>query len=84
MLRDVLGPSTSDLERALLRRGVRARARGEVRCADCARHPLIGETIHRYGDATVCALCRPRRRREPDATGLVHHAEHGVTVRRAA
>jgi hypothetical protein len=32
--------------------------------------------------STVCALCTPLRRTEPDAVELVRHFERGHTVRR--
>ncbi len=75
--------TSADLERQLLREGVAQLAVGRSACADCGRTPLIGEHVHRYEDgATVCELCRPRRRRPPEHSELVRHAEHGGTVRR--
>ena len=76
----------ADLERRLLSKGVARLADGRDACADCGRTPLIGEHVHRYGDAAVCELCRPLRRRAPERTELVRHSEHGQTVklRRAA
>jgi hypothetical protein len=39
--------------------------------------------MYRFGRAsTVCALCTPLRRAEPDAVELVRHFERGHTVRR--
>lgn len=71
----------ADLERRLLHKGVTARASGTACCADCGRHPLVGERMHRYGQAEVCELCRARRGAAPAETRLVHHVEHGVSVR---
>ncbi len=82
MLRPLLGLAEPDLERALLRKGVTARAAGGVQCVDCGRHPLIGETVHRYESGAVCTLCRAGHRDAPSRTELVHHVEHGVSVRR--
>jgi hypothetical protein len=70
-----------DLERALLRKSVGTLAGGRESCADCGRTPLIGETVHRYADMTVCELCRPLRRGEPEHSEPVRHGEHGQTVR---
>jgi hypothetical protein len=74
--------SEPDLERELLRKGVSERAEAIVRCADCRRHPLTGETVHRYGRDWVCELCRPRRREEPTRSEPMPHVEHGISVRR--
>ncbi len=84
MLRPLTGLAEPDLERELLRKGVHARDGLGSRCAECGRHPLIGETVHRYEHDTVCALCRPQRRAEPQRTHLVRHQEHGLSVRRLA
>ena len=84
MLRGPAGLSEGDLERLLLRKGVNARDAGGPGCAECGRHPLIGETVHRYERDTVCALCRPRRRAEPLRSAVVRHLEHGLSVRRIA
>ena len=71
-----------DLERALLRKSVGALATEMHRCADCGRTPLIGETLYRFGDAvTVCELCRPLRRGEPDGSERVRNSEYGHAVR---
>jgi hypothetical protein len=75
------------LERVLLRRGLGALEADRHRCADCGRTPLTGEHVHLYGgreQRIVCALCRPRRREEPQATELVRHCEHGHTIRLTA
>jgi hypothetical protein len=83
MARTYHGLWESDLERALLRKGVGALEAGRHTCADCGRTPLVGERMfrfHRHGN--VCALCRPGRRTEPDGVELVRHSERGQTVRR--
>jgi hypothetical protein len=75
--------SEPDLELALLRKSVGALAAGRQVCMDCGRTPLVGERMFRYGrQGSVCALCRPLRSSEPDATVIVRHAERGQTVRR--
>ena len=75
--------SESDLELALLRKGVGALEAGRHCCADCGRTPLVGERLFRFGRReVVCALCGPLRRKEPDAVELVRHTELGLTVRR--
>lgn len=71
----------ADLERRLLHKGVSARSSDSACCADCGRHPLIGERMHRYGETEVCELCRTRRGAAPAESRLVHHVEHGVSVR---
>jgi len=82
----------ADLERELLRKGVGALEAGRHRCDDCGRTPLVGERVHLYEapagvagrsgtDLVVCELCRLLRRDEPQATRLVRHGEHGLTVR---
>ncbi|MDX6718324.1 MAG: hypothetical protein QOJ63_578 [Solirubrobacteraceae bacterium] len=71
-----------DLERALLRKSVDAATREMDRCADCARTPLIGETLYRYAaDATVCELCRPLRAEAPQGSERVRNSECGDAVR---
>jgi hypothetical protein len=71
-----------DLERALLRKSVGALEGGRQMCADCGRTPLIGEMLYRYAhSATVCELCRPLRRGEPEASSPVRHSEYGHAVR---
>lgn len=75
----------TDLEAALMRKSVGDLEAGRHVCADCGRTPLVGERMFRFGtSATVCELCTPLRRTEPDARYLVHHMEHGITVRRVA
>jgi hypothetical protein len=84
MLRFAPTLTEPDLERALLRRGVSARDAGEPSCGECGRHPLIGETMYRYGRTEVCELCRTTRAQAPTARRTVLHAEHGLSVRRLA
>jgi hypothetical protein len=74
-----------DLEAALLRKSVGDLTAGRLSCADCGRTPLVGERMYRFGrSSSVCALCTPLRRTEPDAVALVRHFERGHTVRRVA
>ena len=83
MLRPLLGLWERDLERGLLRKGVGALAAARATCAGCRRTPLVGETVHVYADdRMLCELCRDRRSGVPERSEIVHHAEHGHTVRR--
>ena len=85
MARTLRTLSEPDLELALFRKSVGSLTAGRHCCADCGRTPLVGERMYRFGhDATVCALCTPLRRSEPDAVELVRHSERGHTVRRIA
>lgn len=71
-----------DLERALLRKSVDALATDADRCTDCGRAPLIGETLYRFAAAaTVCELCRPLRRDEPESRERVRNSALGHAVR---
>lgn len=80
-----LSDDIARLERALLRRGVEARAADRRECSDCGRVPLVGERMYRYdGDGRVCELCRGRHREAPRASEQIRHAESGRTVRIAA
>lgn len=82
MLRRLAVPSSDDLERQLLRRSVGTLASGRHCCEDCGRSPLVGERVFRYGrGVVVCALCRPGRPGEPEATAVVRHPERGQAVR---
>jgi hypothetical protein len=81
MARTPLTIDEQDLERALLRRSVDALTIESPRCADCGRTPLIGETVYRYASASVCELCRPLRRAEPEGHERVRNSECGQTVR---
>jgi hypothetical protein len=76
--------SRSALEHQLLVKGLGALTRDRARCAGCGRTPLAGERVHHYGAEFVCTLCRARRDDEPERVELVHHCEHGQTVRRLA
>jgi hypothetical protein len=83
MARTLRTLSEPDLEAALLRKSVGNLMAGRHTCADCGRSPLVGERMYRFGSSsTVCALCTPLRRAEPDAVELVRHFERGHTVRR--
>jgi hypothetical protein len=80
-----LTPSTRDLERWLLRRGVGALMAGRSRCGHCHRTPLIGEHVHLYdGGRLLCALCARKRKEAPVAVERVRSAESGAAVRHVA
>jgi len=82
MARAVVTIDEQDLERALLRKSVESLGVDAPRCADCGRTPLIGEIAYRYGrGVTVCELCRPLRRSEPERSEPVRNSEHGLAVR---
>lgn len=82
MGRMILSIDEQDLERELLRKSVEDLADERRRCADCGRTPLVGETVHRYEDASaVCELCRPLRRVEPQSSERVRQDGGGQTVR---
>ena len=74
-------PRADLLELHLLRKGLGALTRDRHACADCGRTPLPGERVHVYGEALVCALCRPLRREEPARSELMHAPEHERSVR---
>ena len=72
----------TDLELALLRRGVDERAADLERCGRCRRTPLIGERIYLYGEDSVrCELCRATEREAPVASQLIHGPEFGHTIK---
>ncbi len=72
----------ADLELALLRRGVTARAAGCERCQECGRSPLIGERMYTYASGTaLCELCRQVERDAPVTSHVVHGPEFGHTMR---
>ncbi|HLJ02641.1 MAG TPA: hypothetical protein VKT31_04330 [Solirubrobacteraceae bacterium] len=74
--------SYEDLELALLRRGVLARAGEAERCGRCRRTPLVGERVYIYDhDVVRCELCRIAERRSPQASHLMHGPEFGHTIR---
>jgi hypothetical protein len=71
-----------ELELALLRRGIDARAAGGERCDHCRRTPLVGERIYVYErDAVLCELCRSLEPGTPIGSRLVHGPEFGLTIR---
>lgn len=74
------------LERYLLRRGVRTLSEDRHRCVDCSRTPLVGEQVHLYEQLSgiVCELCRQLRSATPLASEVVRHSELGHTVRLTA
>jgi hypothetical protein len=74
------------LERYLLRRGVRTLSEDRHRCVDCSRTPLVGERVHLYEHlpGIVCELCRQLRPTAPLASEAVRHSELGHTVRLTA
>lgn len=74
------------LERYLLRRGVRDLSEDRHRCMDCSRTPLVGERVHLYErlPGIVCELCRQLRPTVPLHTEVVRHSELGHTVRLTA
>ncbi len=83
MARTLQSLDEPDLERQLLRRSVDELSAGRHACADCGRTPLTGERTYRYARAeVVCELCRPGRAAAPITSQVVHHCEHGFTVRR--
>lgn len=81
-----VGGDVEQLERYLLRRGVRTLAANRDRCVDCSRTPLVGEQVHLYErlPGVVCELCRQLRKGAPIATEIVRHSELGHTVRLTA
>lgn len=82
VLRTAPSIDEQDLERALLRKSVGTLSGDAHRCADCARAPLIGETLYRFGPAAmVCELCMPLRDGAPDASERVRNSEYGHAVR---
>lgn len=71
-----------ELEFALLRRGVDARAAERERCRRCRRTPLVGERVYLYeGGAVLCELCRVKKRDVPRQSKLVHGPAFGQTMR---
>ena len=71
-----------ELELALLRRGIDARAAGSERCDRCHRTPLVGERVYEYESAALlCELCRSLEPGTPVASRLVHGPEFGLTIR---
>ena len=74
--------SNSELELALLRRGMSERRAKRQACARCRRTPLIGERVYQPQDGTMlCALCHPQHVDGPAHWTLVHGPEFGHTLR---
>lgn len=74
--------NTPEGEPAQLRRGVRQRPVGTVRCVRCLRTPLIGERIYVYeGGAILCELCRMSEQRIPVGSRMMHGPAFGHTMR---
>jgi hypothetical protein len=72
----------AELELALLRRGMDARAGGLQTCSRCHRSPLIGEWVYVYDRQRVlCELCRRMHREAPSSSHLVHTPAFGQTLR---
>ncbi len=72
----------TELELALLRRGLDERAEGLECCSRCRRSPLIGEWMYVYGpDRLLCELCRSVHREPPTGSRLVHTPAFGHTIR---
>ena len=74
-------PAVTEIETALTRRSVDELSRERVVCRDCRRTPLVGEVVHLYAGETVCELCRPRHRAEPDSVARVRSPGHADLVR---
>jgi hypothetical protein len=69
------------IEISLLRKSVGALEAGRSRCCHCHRTPLVGESVHHYGERLVCELCRPLRREAPGHSEVVHSPEHQRAVK---
>ena len=69
------------VEISLLRHSVGALSALRLGCVHCHRTPLVGETVHMYGDRLVCDLCRPLHREPPGRTEPVRPPEHQRAVR---
>jgi len=81
-MRTPVDGDTPELELALLRRGVVARAEESERCERCRRIPLIGERVYLYEkDLMLCELCRALNRKVPLRSLLVHGPAFGHTIR---
>ena len=75
----------TELELALLRRGMDQRAAHSERCGRCRRTPLIGERIYDYApEGVLCELCRGVEGRPPVGSHIIHGPEFGHTMRIAA
>ena len=70
------------LERALLRRGMRERRASRTGCIRCRRTPLVGERVYLIEPGKLlCELCRPRAEATPDDWTFVHGPEFGHTLK---
>ncbi|MGC9219811.1 MAG: hypothetical protein ACP5H2_00485 [Solirubrobacteraceae bacterium] len=73
---------TSELEAALLRRGIGERRESSARCEVCGRTLLIGERMYEYaGGVHRCALCRDRAAQQPADSHTVHGPAFGHSIR---
>jgi hypothetical protein len=80
-----------ELERQLLRSGVRKMATHRWQCSQCGRSPLVGERLQVFGEEPserlVCELCLSTpgsAHGEPRRTERVRAGERRLNVRRAA
>ncbi len=84
MLRPLLGLTERDLERGLLRKERGALEAGRTTCADLRPDPARGRDDPSLraprGGLRAVSRAPPHG---PRALGLMHHSEHGQTVRRA-
>jgi len=77
-----VGREITELELALLRRGMEERGEGHECCAVCRRTPLIGEHVYVYESGrVVCELCRQRQRAAPVESHVVHTPAFGHSIR---
>jgi hypothetical protein len=81
-----------ELERQLLRRGLRRMTANRSACSRCGRSPLVGERLHFFaGQSTEQCVCDLCFKAAPEGTfgelvrmELVRTRERRLTVRRAA
>jgi hypothetical protein len=81
-----------ELERQLLRRGLRRMAANRWACSRCGRSPLVGERLHVFAlrgeERSICDLCLKAAPEgsfgDPVRMELVRAAERPLIVRRAA
>jgi hypothetical protein len=89
--RDLQTHHAPELERRLLRRGLRRMSAGREVCSRCGRSPLVGERLHVFGpdetERSVCDLCLAlevgHSAAGPLRTERVHAAERPLNVRGA-
>jgi hypothetical protein len=59
--KDLQEHHSPELERQLLRRGVRRMTSNRWACSRCGRSPLVGERVHVFAhqgeEQSICALC---------------------------